>query len=189
MKKVIRIVWISVLTGLAFLVACTSQGKLTREEKRQLKMERVAIEEMLNNNAVNSYDNLLKALEYKQWEMSQRMRLQDINSILCDQEALSQNKVAIDQLNEELNKIQRMIQESIPAPVYGPPSDYYEPPVNPSKKAELESQLREINNILREREGARVYGSPEILERRRQETDSLRKKAQDLQEQLQNLED
>lgn len=122
MKKVIRIVWISVLTGLAFLVACTSQGRLTREEKKQLKMERIAIEEMLNNNEVNASENLNKTLEYKQWEMSQRLRLQDINSLLGDPKALSENKVAIDQLNEEINKILLLIQESIPAPVYGPPS-------------------------------------------------------------------
>ena len=47
MKKVVRTVWISLLSGLAFLVACTCQNKLTRAEKKQLKQERAVIMEQI----------------------------------------------------------------------------------------------------------------------------------------------
>ena len=40
MKKVVRVVWISALSGLAFLGACCSQNGLTRKERKQLTKER-----------------------------------------------------------------------------------------------------------------------------------------------------
>ena len=43
MKKVVRTVWVSLLSGLAFLVACASPNGLSRAEKKQLKAERAAI--------------------------------------------------------------------------------------------------------------------------------------------------
>ena len=43
MKRIIRIVWISALTGLAFLVACTCHNKMSKQEKKELQNRRSAI--------------------------------------------------------------------------------------------------------------------------------------------------
>lgn len=47
MKKIIRVVWISALSGLAFLTACCSQNGLTRKERKQLVKEREQLQEEL----------------------------------------------------------------------------------------------------------------------------------------------
>ena len=95
MKKVVRTVWIGLLSGLAFLVGCCTQNKI-------------------NNN----------------------------------------NKE-----NEE--KMQRIDQ--------------------------LSHQLESINSIIQRREGACVYGSPEIIEQYGQETRRLKQEAEQLQQQINEL--
>lgn len=49
MKKIVRIVWISALSGLAFLAACCTQNGLTRKERKQLLKEREQVEMELAN--------------------------------------------------------------------------------------------------------------------------------------------
>ena len=47
MKKVVRTVCIGVLSGLAFLAACTTTNGLSRKERKQLIKERDAIQDIL----------------------------------------------------------------------------------------------------------------------------------------------
>ena len=47
MKKVVRTVWISTLSGLAFLAACCSAKGLSKAERKQLLRERDSIQEIL----------------------------------------------------------------------------------------------------------------------------------------------
>lgn len=58
MKKIVRIVWISVLTGLAFLAACTVHNGLTRSQIRQLTKKRQALIERINQINVMKGDEV-----------------------------------------------------------------------------------------------------------------------------------
>lgn len=58
MKKVVRIVWISALTGLAFLTACTVHNGLTRSQVRQLTKKRQALIERINQINVMKGDEV-----------------------------------------------------------------------------------------------------------------------------------
>ena len=57
MKKVVRIVWISALTGLAFLSACITQNGLTRKERKQLRKEREQVEMQLAKVNSEEWEN------------------------------------------------------------------------------------------------------------------------------------
>ena len=121
MKKVIRVVWISLLTGLAFLIACTTQGRLSRSEKKQLKQERENIEMTLKDKAELSPNNPRTLLEYKQWEIDQRTRLDEINALLLDEEARSENQAIIERVKSEIEELKAVISQPRPL-VYGPPT-------------------------------------------------------------------
>ena len=121
MKKVVRVVWISLLTGLAFLIACTTQGRLSRSEKKQLKQERENIEMTLKDKAELSPNNPRKLLEYKQWEIDQRTRLDEINALLLDEEARSENQAIIERVKSEIEELKAVISQPRPL-VYGPPT-------------------------------------------------------------------
>lgn len=132
MKKVVRTVWISILTGLAFLAACTCPNKMTKTEKKQAKQER-------------------------------------------------------DSITDEVNKTEDPRQFT-PKTVYGPP------PANPNRikrfeqrKSELEERLQLLIETINEREGSELYGSPEVIEEYRQETEELRKEAADVERELLQL--
>ena len=121
MKKVVRVVWISLLTGLAFLIACTTQGRLSRSEKKQLKQERENIEMTLKDKAELSPNNPRTLLEYKQWEIDQRTRLDEINALLLDEEARSENQAIIERVKSEIEELKAVISQPRPL-VYGPPT-------------------------------------------------------------------
>jgi len=75
--------------------------------------------------------------------------------------------------------------------VYGPP------PIDDSvkektmdkkqRKAELNKRLQAIREILEEREGEEVYGSPEIIERFERENRQLRHEADSIEKELKSL--
>lgn len=187
MKKIVRVVWISLLSGLAFLVACTSQGKLTKQERKALKAERDAIVASIDSiNKVSNTNDLYEQLENKKWEMTQLQRLQDINGLLLDKEAVSDNQNSMEKLNKEIGVISKMIQESIPACVYGPPSDYEQKIINPEKER-LQKELDQLRETIKELEGERVYGSPEIIKERQEEIEKLQRRASAIETEILNL--
>ena len=55
------------------------------------------------------------------------------------------------------------------------------------KAEQLQHQLDSINTIIQRREGACVYGSPEIIEAYGQETRRLKQEAENIQNQLKEL--
>ncbi len=57
------------------------------------------------------------------------------------------------------------------------------------KIVQLTQQLDSINSILKRREGACVYGSPEVIEQFGAETRRLRQEAEDLKQQIKELKD
>ena len=136
MKKVVRTVWISVLTGLALLVACDTQNRLKRAEKRQLKQDNIAIvpeEPRLPDSVViqlneeraalaaqvdsirasNSYGNKRNPSQrsklYKE-ELSLLSRIFNIDTILDNGKA-DNTQAVIESIRKQLT----------PSTVYGPP--------------------------------------------------------------------
>ena len=121
MKKVVRTVWIGLLSGLAFLAACTS-SKNCSEANASAKA----------------------------------------------------NQEEMNEMNARLERIEQRIKEM-------------KTPDNQDKRAQLQQQLDSINNILQRREGACIYGSPEVMEKYRNETLRLYKEASQIQKELEDL--
>ena len=133
MKKIIRTVWISVLTGMAFLVACDTQNRLNKAEKKQQQQENTTEEpsaldsvviqlneeratlaaEIDSIRALKQYGNKRipsqRSKLYKE-ELSKLARIYDIDIILDNGKADS-TRAVIDSI--------RM--QSSPSTVYGPP--------------------------------------------------------------------
>ena len=122
MKKVVRTVWIGLLSGLAFMAACTS-SKNCSEANASAKASQEEMNEM----------------------------------------------------NARLDRIEQRIKEM-------------KTPDGQDKRTQLQQQLDSINNIIHRREGACIYGSPEVMEQYRNETLRLHKEASRIQKQLEDLE-
>ena len=120
MKKIVRTVCIGLLSGLAFLAACTSSKTSAKPEA----------------NAANQEE--------------------------------------INEMNARLNRIEQRIKEM-------------KNPDAVDRKTQLQQQLDSINNILQRREGASIYGSPEVMEKYRNETLRLYKEASQIQKELEDL--
>ena len=127
MKKVVRTVWISLLSGLAFLAACTT----TKHSK---------IETLYGPPEVN---------------------------VPANQESVSEMNARLDAIEQRINEMK------------GPDKQ--------TRKEQLQQQLDSISNILKRREGACIYGSPEVMEKYRNETNRLRTEAAEIQKQLEDL--
>lgn len=241
MKKIVRTVWISMLTGLAFLVACTGPGKLTRAEKKQLKNERTEIVTKLQayqkdwrvdaeNHLLDigpsivldkdKYDAIKELYKDRQEELALLERLLNIDQALKDDKAAQNSEQRLGDVRERTLLLRDAIQNAEPPRLYGPPpiSDrqrsldslrqaqsrepkemLYGPPTTPKsdrlskqelndKIGQLQSDLDSIRALLQRREGACVYGSPEVIERYRQETERLRSEGQEIEKELLRLE-
>ena len=132
MKKVVRIVWISLLSGLAFLTACISNK---------------------NSSKGNKFEALYGSPEV---------------------EAPVANQKEINEMNARLDRIEQRINE-----MKGTDKQ--------SRREQLQQQLDSISNILKRREGACIYGSPEVMEKYRDENLRLHKEASKLQKELEDL--
>ena len=187
MKKIVRTVWISMLTGLAFLVACTTHNRLTRAERKQLKSERTTIEESLNQDVVFQNEDPKQQMEYRLWEMAQRQRLNEINEILGDSVSLKQNQEAMSAIQHEMDSLAIIMNQETPPLLYGPPQNDDFDSVKEQRRSELTKQLNDIRMILRRREGACIYGSPEVMERYKEETNRLRQQEAELVKALSDL--
>ena len=150
MKKLVRVVWIGALSGLAFLVACASSNGLTRKERKQLKRERDSIQEILNMR-----------------EMAAVYGSPDIIASYGAENARLQYE--LDSINHRLGKDVDMEKSK--------------------KRLALKKQLAELQQALQYREGACVYGSPEIIQRYGEETRQMRQQVEELRQQIQELDD
>ena len=121
MKKVVRTVWIGLLSGLAFLAACTSSK---------------------NCSEANA--------------------------------SAKPNQEEMDEMNARLDRIEQRLKEM-------------KTPDGQDKRTQLQQQLDSINNIIHRREGACIYGSPEVMEQYRNETLRLHKEVSRIQKQLEDL--
>ena len=120
MKKIVRIVWISILTGMAFLVACTCQNKLPKSERKQLEHERDSIvaEMSKHTNSPTTEDDVLYVLlKTKQREYEQWQRIYEIDTLLGNEQASSKSKSTMDVLKLQIKELKNQVFMT----VYGPP--------------------------------------------------------------------
>ena len=131
MKKVIRTVWISLLSGLAFLVACTSHNGLTRTEWKQLKAERAELIAQIDDKAKTISDDPKILLKIRQDELKLRRKLAQVNQKLGEEPAISENIEQMSRLHDEMDSLREVIKASRESVrnsyrdphicVYGPP--------------------------------------------------------------------
>lgn len=150
MKKVMRTVWIGVLSGLAFLVACSSSNGLTRKERKQLKHERDSIQEILN--------------------------MREMAAVYGSPEIIASYGAENARLQYELDSINHRLGKDVDME-------------KSKKRLALKKQLAELQQALQYREGACVYGSPEIIQRYGEETRQMRQQVEELRQQIQELDD
>ena len=215
MKKIVRTVWISLLTGLAFLAACTCTKGLSRSEKKQLIAERNVLMEQIEKNQekVNLSNDPDAVLKLKLDEIDLRKQVNDINVRLKDDEARERNDDQIRSAYKEIDSLKEIIMlNNIPPCVYGPPASYYEerdslginvggeaeklygPPVKDidrrelkERKKQLQSELDSIRRTLKAKEGACVYGSPEVIERYKRNKAELSARAAEIEKEIEEI--
>ncbi len=162
MKKVVRTVYIGALSGLAFLAACCSQNGLTRKERKQLVKERDSIQEIIKKREMAAVYGSPEIIQnYGLETMRLRTHLDTINYRLGEDVDLEKSA---QQLKEKEMKVEKAM-----------------------KISELRQRLETLQNTIRERESACVYGSPEIIENYGRETNRLRQQAQELENELEEL--
>ena len=218
MKKVVRIVWISALSGLAFLGACCSSRGLSRAEKKKLVKERDAIEKALAQELSFKEDTGYWDFVVERAERYELMnKLDSINFRLGEDVDLDKN-VHRRELQGHLDTLYFSLYNFDNALIYGPPDDmdsYYderagirramvadikntkkelelldqtEMEQNPTlRRQELERRLESLRNTIQEREGSRVYGSPEVIQEYRRKTQQMKEEAATLEAELEAL--
>lgn len=148
MKKIVRTVYISALSGLAFLAACCSQNGLSRKERKQLVKERDSIQEILTRRegaAVYGSPEVIARYGAETYRL--RSQLDTINAKLG--------------VNVDLEKSARRVA--------------------------LQERIVQLQEALQRREGACVYGSPEVIEEYGRETQRLRNELQSVRKELKEL--
>ena len=148
MKKVVRTVWISALSGLAFLAACCSQKGLTKAEKKQLERERDSIQDILTRRegaAVYGSPEIIANYAAETYRL--RSQLDSINYKLGEDVDLEKS----------------------------------------ARRVALQERIAELQAALQRREGACVYGSPEIIEEYGKETQRMRDEITAIRKELKEL--
>ena len=183
MKKVVRIVWISALTGLAFLSACITQNGLTRKERKQLRKEREQVEMQLAKVKSEEWENPVEEdpnyyryywpefMNHFDEKYSLENRLDSINYRLGEDIDLDRN-VRRRQILKRIDSLDFLIKAYIPPCVYGPPPGFESGYVAPEPSDVIwERQLKEAKKELNEFDRYRLprlpdaevlYGSPSV---------------------------
>lgn len=148
MKKVVRTVWISVLSGLAFLTACCTTKGLSKQERKQLIQERDSIQDILTRRegaAVYGSPEIIARYSAENYRL--QSQLDSINAKLGEDVDLEKS----------------------------------------ARRVELQERIADLQAALQRREGACIYGSPEVMEeygketrRMRDELDAARKELKEL---------
>lgn len=156
MKKVVRTIWISALSGLAFLGACcTTKGGLSKAERKQLVKERDSIQEILKMREMAAvYGSPTIIQNYGLETLRLRNQLDSINYRLGEDVDLEKSAQQY-----EMKK----------------------------QRVELTQRLEQLQNAIRDREGACVYGSPEVIEEYGRETQRMREEAAEIEKELEEL--
>ena len=151
------------MTGLAFLAACCSTKGLTRAEKKQLKKDRDSIQQVLDfKMMVDPGADPVAVAEYDAEINCLRYQIDSINFRLGKNVDIEQSKQRLEQSKQE---------------------------VEMSKQGTtLRQRIDELKNAIRMREGACVYGSPEVIQAYGKKTQEMRDELEKLENQLEQLE-
>lgn len=156
MKKVVRTVWISALSGLAFLAACcTTKGGITKAERKQLVKERDSIQEIL--------------------------KMREMAAVYGSPEIIQSYGLETMRLRNQLDSINYKLGEDVDLEASARQLELKQ------QRYDLTSRLEQLRNAIRERENSCVYGSPEILEAYGRETQRLRQEAAEIEKELEEL--
>jgi len=150
MKKIVRTVWISALSGLAFLTACCTSKGLSRQERKQLVKERDSIQEIL--------------------------KMREMAAVYGSPEVLANYAAETYRLRSQLDSINYKLGEDVDLE-------------KSARRVELQERIAELQAALQRREGACVYGSPEIIEEYGRETQRMRDEVEALRKELRDLND
>ena len=163
MKKLVRIVWIGALSGLAFLVACCSTKGLTRAEKKQLKRDRDSIQQILDMHWMSSIEdgNPVDSAEFKLESDRLQYQIDSINYRLG-------KRVNIDESKQLLENSKQKVE------MY-------------NDRNFLVKRIEELRTALQMRESACVYGSPEVMEKYGKKTQEMRNELKALENQLDKI--
>ena len=162
MKKVVRIVWIGALSGLAFLAACCSSKGLTRAEKKQLKRDRDSIQQVLDMHwMVTPENNPVARAEFEMESNRLQYQIDSINYRLGKNVDMDESKQRLEQSKQavEMNKDRGVLQQ----------------------------RIEELRMALQRREGACVYGSPEVIQEYGKKTQEMRDELKALEDQLEGM--
>ena len=163
MKKVVRIVWIGALTGLAFLAACCSTKGLTRAEKKQLKKDRDSIQQVLDMKwMVDPGEDPVAVAEYNAEINCLKYQIDSINFQLGKNVDIEQSKQRLEWSKQEVEMSKQGIT--------------------------LQQRIDELRNAIRMREGACIYGSPEVIQAYGKKTQEMRDELERLESQLEKTE-
>ncbi len=148
MKKVVRIVWIGALSGLAFLAACCSSKGLTRKERKQLVKARDSIQEVL--------------------------KMREMAAVYGSPEIIANYGAETYRLRCQLDSINARLGEDVDLE-------------KSARRVALQERIAELQAALQRREGACVYGSPEIIQAYGRETQRLRDEVEAVRKELREL--
>ena len=164
MKKFVRMVAISALSGLAFLTACFGSRGLSRAERKRLLAERESVEKTLAEIPMAGTSSR-EFVEVQSLRYSLMNKLDSINFRLGEDVDLAGNVRRRElQLRNDSVYFDRQL-----------------------RRVALEQRLESLRNIINERDGSRVYGSPEVIDAYRRETEHLRQEADSIEDELNGL--
>jgi hypothetical protein len=148
MKKVVRTVWISALSGLAFLAACCSAKGLSKAERKQLMHERDSIQDILTRR--------------------------EGAAVYGSPEIIAKYGVETYRLQNQLDSINAKLGEDVDLE-------------KSARRLALQERIADLQAALQRREGACVYGSPEIIEEYGRETQRMRDELETVRKELREL--
>ena len=148
MKKVVRTVWISALSGLAFLAACCSTKGLSKAERKQLIKERDSIQEILTRR--------------------------EGAAVYGSPEIIARYGAETYRLQNQLDSINAKLGEDVDLE-------------KSARRLALQERIADLQAALQRREGACVYGSPEIIEEYGRETQRMRDELEATRKELRDL--
>jgi len=222
MKKVVRMVAIGALSGLAFLTACFGSRGLSRAERKRLLAERESVEKTLAEPPMVDTSSW-EFFEVQSLRYSLMNKLDSINFRLGEDVNLARNvrrrelQMRIDAIYQEMNEFHNAVIYGSPEMLEGRDEEYNRSRAsryrelekrlqdarqdletfdqNPDKvltdrqlrRVALEQRLESLRNIIKERDGSRVYGSPEVIDAYRRETEHLRQEADSIEDELNSL--
>jgi hypothetical protein len=177
MKKIVRTVWISALSGLAFLTACCTSKGLSKQERKQLIAERDSIQEILKKREMAAvYGSPEVMADYAVETYRLRSQLDSINYKLGENVDLEKSARRVE-LQERISNLQKAIMDREGSCVYGSPEiieEYGRETQRMKNEVDaLRKELRDLNTITKEeiealpnpkKEGRAadvLYGSPD----------------------------